>query len=451
MLPLAILTVGATLAAALGLAWAGTEPSDYERGREAQRRGEAEAAIVAYDRCLAATPQNADCHWEMGWSYWSLGQWDRVITHWEAVQKLDPAREKLPRYLAEARTNLEAVVRMRAAAATAPDLVRPPIPAGKTVRLRAVGDVMMGSDFPDTSLMPPDDGVHLLDAVAPLLLDADLTIANLEGPLCDGGTTDKCGPGDNCYAFRTPTHYGQYLAAVNLDFASTANNHAGDFGETCRRQTEQTLDGLGIAWSGAPGTIATRELGGLKVGFIAFHTSPSVNNVNDHESAAALVRVAKQTHDWVVVMFHGGAEGAKAMHVPAGEEMFYGENRGDLRTFARKMVEAGADIVIGSGPHVPRGMEVIDGHLVAYSLGNFATYGRFNLSGSTATSLVLEAQLDAQGKLVSGRILPTHQEGKGLPSPDPTDAAIDLVRMLSEEDFPTTAPRIGKDGTIVPR
>ena len=95
-------------------------------------------------------------------------------------------------------------------------------------------------------------------------------------------------------------------------------------------------------------------------------------------------------------------------------------------------------------------MEVIDGHLAAYSLGNFATYGRFNLSGHLSTSLVLEVTLDHQGKLVSGQILPVRLEGEGVPMRDAENTAIDLIRSLSSEDFGERAPQIGKDGTFAP-
>ncbi|MCA9573118.1 MAG: CapA family protein, partial [Myxococcales bacterium] len=300
--------------------------------------------------------------------------------------------------------------------------------------------------------LPPDDGATLLAAVTPLLQDADLTFVNLEGPLCDGGTTRKCRPDSEvCYAFRTPTRYGRHLQAAGVDLASTANNHAGDFGQTCREQTEATLDALGIAWSGPPGTIGTATAGPFRVALVAFHTSRSSNYVNDHAQAAELVAAAQATHDLVVVSFHGGAEGSGALHVPDEMELFHEEERGHLRAFARAVVAAGADVVIGHGPHVPRGMEIVDGHLVAYSLGNFATYGRFNLSGHLGTSLVLEVVLDDAGRLVQGRILPVRQRGRGVPEPDEEGRAIALVRSLSQEDFPTTAPVIAADGSFVPR
>ncbi len=419
-------------------------------GMEAQRAGEVDRALDAYRRCLSVDPDHVGCHWEIGWSYWTKGAWEQVVRHWERVEVLDPDHPELKRHLATARSQLESLAQIRAAVADAPTTLRPPAPKGARLRIRAVGDIMLGTDFP-AGYLPPEEGQVVLAQVRDLLTDADLTFGNLEGPLCDGGTTHKCKPGQNCYAFRTPTSYGRWLRDAGFDLLSTANNHAEDFGLFCRQQTEATLDRLGIAYSGRPGTVASVESEGFRVAMIGFHTSRTGHYLNDHRNAAELVRALAERHDVVIVSFHGGAEGARHLHVPDRMETFYGEQRGHLRAFARAVVEAGADLVLGHGPHVPRGLELIDGRLVAYSLGNFATYGRFNLSGHLGTSLVLEVTLDHEGKLVAGRILPVRLEGKGIPVPDPEGTAIGLIRTLSQQDFGDRAPRIAQDGTFLPR
>jgi len=311
---------------------------------------------------------------------------------------------------------------------------------------------MMGTDFPDpTRDLPPEDGATLFADVRDLLRDADLTFGNLEGPLCDGGQTRKCKDGGNCYAFRTPTRYGPYLVDAGFDVLSTANNHAEDFGSHCRTETETTLQGLGIAFSGRPGTVASLEHDGRRIALIGFHTSRNSHYVNDHATAAELVKALDASHDLVLVSFHGGAEGNAALHVPDGKEVFYGENRGHLRAFARVLVDAGADLVLGHGPHVPRGLQILDGRLVAYSLGNFATYGRFGLDRHLATSLILEVVLDAEGQILHGQILPVRLRDRGIPFRDPDGTAVDLVRELSTADFGASAPVIGQDGSFAPK
>ena len=317
------------------------------------------------------------------------------------------------------------------------------------LRLRAVGDVMLGTSVPEGKL-PPNDGADLLAGVSALLQDADVTFANLEGPLCDSGTSAKCRKGGNCFAFRSPTRYAKYLKDVGIDVGSTANNHSGDFGEACRRETEAALDAQGIVWSGPPGSIAKWTVKGKKLALVAFHTSGSCNDVNDLAAAKKLVAQAASDADLVIVSFHGGAEGTGATRVKDGVERYLGENRGDLKAFAHGVIDAGADLVIGHGPHVLRGLELYKERLVAYSLGNFATYGRFDLSGTLGFTVLLEASLAEDGRFAGGKLFSTKQEGKGVPVPDETARGAKLVKQLTQLDFPKTGPVIGDDFVVSP-
>jgi poly-gamma-glutamate capsule biosynthesis protein CapA/YwtB (metallophosphatase superfamily) len=332
---------------------------------------------------------------------------------------------------------------------TATGAVTPLTATGAVLRLRAVGDVMLGTSEPK-GYLPPDDGAQMLAGVKDWLADADLTFMNFEGPLCDDGASSKCKKKGNCFAFRTPTRYVKYVVEAGVDLGSTANNHSGDFGELCRRQTEATLDKAGIAWSGPPGSIARVEKNGLKVAMVAFHTSAACNDVNDLAGARALVKKAAEGADLVLVSFHGGGEGTKADRVLPGPEKYLGENRGDLRAFARAVVDAGADVVIGHGPHVLRGLELYKGRLVAYSLGNFATYGRFDLSGPLAVGAVLEVEVAKDGAFVQGRIFSTVQVDKGVPQKDAKERARAALKALTARDFPKAGLEFRDDGRLLP-
>ena len=322
---------------------------------------------------------------------------------------------------------------------------------GPTLRIRAVGTVMMGTDFPSEEYLPPNDGRDYFTEVQALLADADLTFANLEAPLLDGGETRKCKYRKNCYAFRTPKRYGSYLREIGLDLVSLANNHARDFGENGLESTTALLDSLGVGWSGPVGTFASVKRQGLRVGMVAFHTESHSNYMNDLKGAEQLVAHVAAQHDVVLVSFHGGAEGTLALHVPHIREFYHGEDRGHVRVFAHRMVEAGADLVLGHGPHVPRGMETFRNRLIAYSLGNFATYGRFCLKGPRGLGFILEATLDSEGRFLEGRIVPTHQTGKGIPVKDTQGAAVALVRKLSIEDFLETSVLVSREGRLLER
>jgi Bacterial capsule synthesis protein PGA_cap len=317
----------------------------------------------------------------------------------------------------------------------------------------AVGDVMLGTTFPDESGgdLPPNDGVGLLDDVAPILKHGDVIFGNLEGPLVDGGVSAKCrGKREGtCYAFRVPTRYGTYLKAAGFNVMGLANNHAMDFGAEGRESSRQVLDAQGIAHSGEVGDIAYLTVKGRKVAILAFATYPNAYNFLDQDDALAEIRKAREESDFLIVSFHGGAEGAKHQHVAAGDETFLGEDRGDLRKFTHAAIDAGAHLVLGSGPHVVRAMEIYNGKLIAYSLGNFATYGPFNLSGENGLSLVLEAHLAPDGTFLRGQVYPVKQEKPGGPKMDPALRIVPILRSLSQSDFHKTGIAVGPRGELL--
>lgn len=323
------------------------------------------------------------------------------------------------------------------------------------ITIAAVGDIMMASPFPNESRMPPNDGADLFTEVKPILTAADLTFGNLEGPIIDNGVSAKCSPGSTkCFAFRMPTRYGKYLKEAGFDMMSVANNHAGDFGLAGRASTQKVLDEQGIKYAGSidpPATTAYLDVKGKKIALVAFGHNNGMPSINDLDGARKLVQEAKKRSNIVIVSFHGGAEGTSAQHVPNRSEIFLGENRGNLPAFTHTVIDAGASIVLGHGPHVMRGMELYKERLVVYSMGNFCTYGWFGLAAETALGEIVEIKIDADGKFISGKINATKQEGRGGPLLDRSGAAIRVVRSLSETDFGANAPKIADDGTFTAR
>ncbi|MFN0278318.1 MAG: CapA family protein [Pyrinomonadaceae bacterium] len=323
------------------------------------------------------------------------------------------------------------------------------------ITIAAVGDIMLGSPFPNDTRMPPNDGADLLKGVTPILSAADIAFGNLEGPMVDSGTSAKCSPGSTkCFAFRVPTRYGKYLKDAGFDVMSLANNHAGDFGDAGRTSTRKVLDELGIKHAGSDReTFSTVyfEAKGRKVAVIGFAHNKLTPNVNDLAFARQLVTAATKKADLVIVSFHGGAEGTDRQHVPNQTEIYVGETRGNLPLFAHTVIDAGADLVLGHGPHVLRGMEIYKDRLIAYSLGNFCTYGWFKLEAETALTAILEARLAPDGKFVGGRIHNGRQQGRGIPVLDNTGDSIRKIRELSLADFGTNAPKIDDNGSIMPK
>jgi len=360
-----------------------------------------------------------------------------------------------------------------------------PVSSADSITIAAVGDIMMGSTSINETFLPPNDGRDMFKEVTTTLSAADITFGNLEGPMLEGGKTEKCADTSvkkpvsayatptptptpvpspakpdvakkpiPCFAFRVPTRYGQYLKDAGFDVMNVANNHAGDFGEMGRASTRKVLDSLGIGYAGGDrGKFSTAYLNvkGVTVAVVGFDHNPISPNVNDLDEARALVTAAKKHAQIVIVSFHGGTEGEGAQHVLSQTEMLGSEKRGNLPLFAHTVIDAGADLVLGHGPHVLRGMEMYKGHLIVYSMGNFATYGMFNLKGAQGTTAIFEITLNKDGRFAGGKIIPARQLGRGGPVLDDSGAAIKKLQELSAADFGSSAARISDDGLIEAR
>ena len=301
-----------------------------------------------------------------------------------------------------------------------------------------VGDIMLSSNYP-SDLLPKNDA-NILENTQDILQNADITVGNLEGTLFDtGGTPKSCDNPNVCYAFRMPSKYGKYLKQAGFDYLSIANNHSNDFGQTGIKETIQNLNNLNIKYSGikviAENTIL--EKNGKKFGFVSFAPNSTTVKLNDYNYAKKLISELKSKVDIVIVMFHGGAEGTGAEHITRGHEIFHGEDRGNVYEFAHFAIDNGADIVFGQGPHVTRAIELYKNKFISYSGGNFATFGKINVSGSMGIAPIFKIKIDNNGNFVSGEVIPVRQtyESAG-PFIDSEKLAIKKIISLNKSDFP---------------
>ena len=325
-----------------------------------------------------------------------------------------------------------------------------PVKKERIISITGVGDIMLGSNYPSNSLLPPNNS-NILKDVESELKNSDITFGNLEGTLFDsGGTPKTCANPSVCYVFRTPSTFGKYLADSGFDVMSIANNHNGDFGAIGRQKTKENLDSLGIKYAGLAGTNESVifEKDGVKYGFAAFAPNNGTVSINDIEHAKEVVKNLKANSDIVIVSFHGGAEGDKYQNVPRKNEMFYGENRGDVYKFSHAMVDAGADIIFGQGPHVIRAVELYNDKFISYSAGNFATYGNFSLSGVKGIAPIFKINIDQDGNFIDGKIISTYQVKGSGPKIDQNNRAAKKVIELTKNDFPDTKLEISETGEI---
>ena len=322
-------------------------------------------------------------------------------------------------------------------------------PVKDTLSIVAVGDVMIGSGFPAGNL-PKDDALESFKEVKPFL-NGDIVFGNLEGAILDSGNSEKCknSKAGTCYAFRMPDRYGKILKEAGFSLMSTANNHANDFGETGRRNTARVLDEVGIYHAGpVENKSVVFEKEGIRYGFCAFSPNSNMLSVNDLEQATDLVKELRPMADIVIVSFHGGAEGASHTHVPRQNEYFFGENRGNVYKFAHAVIDAGADIVLGHGPHVTRAVEVYKQKFIAYSMGNFNTYGTFNLSGPNGMAPLLDIKLDRKGNFLYAKVISTKQSKANGLELDPNYKVFEEMKRLTKTDFPET-PLIFEENRIL--
>jgi poly-gamma-glutamate capsule biosynthesis protein CapA/YwtB (metallophosphatase superfamily) len=315
--------------------------------------------------------------------------------------------------------------------------------ADSVVTIAAVGDIVMGS----TPNLPPDGGRAFFDGVS-ADLSGDVVLGNLEGTLSRGGRS-KCRKGSSdCYSFQTPPKYARLLKQAGFTVMNLANNHAFDYGASGQAQTLAALARHGLHTTGRPGEVAIERVGEVDVALVGFASYPWAQSLTNIPAARKLVRKAARTADVVIVTMHAGAEGTEHTHTPKRTEMFLGENRGNVIAFSHAVVDAGADLVVGHGPHVLRGMEWYRGRLIAYSLGNFAGYKVFALGGPLSISGILRVTLRGNGTYESGLLVATRLAGLGIPSLDPTGAAHGVVRQLSSADFGARAVKVGSNGGL---
>ncbi len=319
-----------------------------------------------------------------------------------------------------------------------------------TVTVIGVGDIMLGSNYPSDDYLPPNKGADLMKEAHDILKNATVTFGNLEGTvLNNGGVVKKCANPAACYAFRMPEYMIDNLITAGFDVVSIANNHVGDFGEAGRTNAPKALKKKGLHYAGlmsCPTVIFEKK--GIKFGLAAFAPNTGTVNINDIPNAVRIVKQLEAQVDIVIVSFHGGAEGPNHQHVKRKKEIFYGEDRSNVYEFAHKVIDAGADIVFGHGPHVTRAVEVYKDRFIAYSLGNFCTYKQFNLKGVSGIAPIVKVFTDKKGKFSKAQITPIYQHASGGVALDKQKQIIEVIQNLTKTDFPEGKVKISDNGLI---
>ncbi|WP_088241096.1 CapA family protein [Calothrix rhizosoleniae] len=318
----------------------------------------------------------------------------------------------------------------------------------QSVIIQAVGDVIPGTNYPNYRL-PKNSDRLIPNSIRTHFQRADVLFGNLESSLTNYRYSSKDITKGQIFAFRSPPQYKNLLAKVGFNVFNIANNHTLDFGNIGLQDTQNNLESVGIKVVGHKNKILFIEKNQIKIAIIGFSPYDFHNSVHDIKIAELLVKEAQRKADIVVISMHAGAEGNNAIRTRNKVEFFYGENRGNSVLFARRMIDVGADLVIGHGPHVPRAMEMYKGKLIAYSLGNFLGYRTLSTLGKKGHSMILETKFNSQGNLESAKIIPLMMNKQGIPYVDKKYRTVKLVRYLTKKDFPNTPIKINPKGEIL--
>ncbi|MEM6254761.1 MAG: CapA family protein [Cyanobacteria bacterium P01_D01_bin.156] len=323
----------------------------------------------------------------------------------------------------------------------------PPIPTPAVV-IKAVGDIIPGTNYPNYRL--PQDANTLFKRIVPYLQkENDILFGNYESTLTDYPYSAKDISQGNTFAFRSPPAYAQVISQAGFDVMSVANNHSFDFGQQGFEDTMTYLNQAGVKTVGKKGEITYLNVNGVNVAFIAFSYFPDHNLMHDLKAADSLIKQAQQQAKMVVISVHAGAEGTGAVDTHNRTEYFLGENRGNLVQFAHSVIDSGADLVLGHGPHVPRALELYKDRLIAYSLGNFLGYETLPTAGALGKSMILQVGLEEDGSFHNGSVTPVLLDRDGLPYLDNSFKTVGLLRKLMEKNFPDTPLAIDGNGRII--
>lgn len=328
------------------------------------------------------------------------------------------------------------------------------IEATDTLTIIGVGDIMLGTLVPSRNYLPKNnDCSPLLEPTTAILKNADVSFCNLEGVFTDTSKGAKnCGNSKNCWTFGMPEKYVHCIKNAGFDLVSIANNHVGDFGQTGRNNTVRLLKENNLTYAGLPSCESgVFEKNGIKYGFCAFAPNRGTVQLNDYDNMQRIVKKLEESCDVVIVSFHGGAEGSKHQHVTKRGETYLGHYRGNVYEFARKAIDAGADVIFGHGPHVTRAIDVYKDRFIAYSMGNFCTYSRINVTGPNGIAPIIKVLTNKNGKFLKAQIFSTYQTKYKPPKSDPQKRVLQKIKSLTAQDIPEAPITIDDNGFVWPK
>ena len=253
------------------------------------------------------------------------------------------------------------------------------------------GDTMLGENLVSSKIF--GDANKILDS------KNDFIFLNFEGTTGQKGVDDKnpkCISGELCFKFIIIPNNIIYLHKNDKTILNLANNHSMDYGLITQEKTYQILKSNNLYPIGiekAPYQIFTD----FKIVFIGASPHKGTLSIYSQELLNNVKNFKKEGYK-VIVSLHMGKEGEHEYLVKDENEIFHGQNRGNIYRLSRLLIDNGADLIIGHGPHITRGFELYKDRLILYSLGNFLTYGNFSLKNKLAYSTLFKIIINDDGR-----------------------------------------------------
>lgn len=261
-------------------------------------------------------------------------------------------------------------------------------PLEKEITISFLGDCMMAS-YKGQSIsgnmnwcLDNKDFSYFFEKAMPFISDDDFTIANCENVFTDTATAEVKKNHNPAYWYRSSSKNAGVFSANSIDVVSLSNNHVNDYGSTGKKDTIKALENGGVLW-GNDDNIVFLEKDGITIGVLCVNFWGSYNIDNIVSKIASI----KDKTDIQIVYFHGGTE---RIHSPEQWKI----------NGCHKFIDNGADLVVGSHPHVLQPYEEYNGVSIVYSLGNFC-YGGSKSPENRTVILEQTFILDEDNNLLS--------------------------------------------------
>jgi poly-gamma-glutamate synthesis protein (capsule biosynthesis protein) len=260
------------------------------------------------------------------------------------------------------------------------ELVLPDAPTQQTVNLTFVGDCTLAYNM--LSSLDSEDPAYFFEKCQGIFSDSDYVIANCEGVLSNSTLSPRAKTGSRVFHFRSAAENARVFSTAGIDAVGIANNHTKDYGDLGLQDTKAALESAGVTWGDDDNVIIT-EINGIKVGILCvnFWSEWYVSIISEK------ITELSQSTDLQVVYFHGGTEN---VHTPPDY----------ITRGAHAFVESGADLIVGTHPHVLQPYEVYEGTPIVYSLGNFCYGGHKRPENRTAV-FQIEFIFDSENRITS--------------------------------------------------